>query len=48
MEELRARGHNVKVSKGGYGGYQMILWDEKQGVYKAASEMRKDGQAAGY
>ncbi len=48
VEELRSRGHKVKVGKGGYGGYQMILWDEKQGVYKAASEMRKDGQAAGY
>ncbi len=48
VQELRKRGHNVKVGKGGYGGYQMIMWDEKQGVYKAASEMRKDGQAAGY
>ncbi|PCI43381.1 MAG: gamma-glutamyltransferase [Alphaproteobacteria bacterium] len=48
VAELRARGHNVKVGKGGYGGYQMILWDEKLGVYKGASEMRKDGQAAGY
>ncbi|PCI32338.1 MAG: gamma-glutamyltransferase [Alphaproteobacteria bacterium] len=48
VEELRRRGHSVKVGKGGYGGYQMILWDESQGVYKAASEMRKDGQAAGY
>ncbi|MCF8474763.1 MAG: gamma-glutamyltransferase [Emcibacter sp.] len=48
VEELRSRGHNVIVGKGGYGGYQMIMWDEKQGVYKAASEMRKDGQAAGY
>ncbi|HEC01176.1 MAG TPA: gamma-glutamyltransferase [Sphingomonadales bacterium] len=48
VADLRKRGHKVKVGKGGYGGYQMILWDEKQGVYKAASEMRKDGQAAGY
>ncbi|MCF6215720.1 MAG: gamma-glutamyltransferase family protein [Emcibacter sp.] len=48
VEELRRRGHTVKVGKGGYGGYQMILWDEKLGVYKAASEMRKDGQASGY
>ena len=48
VDELRARGHTVKVGKGGYGGYQMILWAEKQGVYKAATEMRKDGQAAGY
>jgi len=48
VEALRARGHHVKVGKGGYGGYQMIFWDDAQGVYKAASEMRKDGQAAGY
>jgi len=48
VEELRRRGHRVKVGKGGYGGYQMILWDEKLGVYKGASEMRKDGQASGY
>ncbi len=46
--DLRSRGHRVKVDKGGYGGYQMIYWDRDQGVYKAASEMRKDGQAAGY
>ena len=48
VEELRRRGHTVRIGKGGYGGYQMILRDAAQGVYKAASEMRKDGQAAGY
>ncbi len=48
VEALRLRGHNVKVGKGGYGGYQMIMRDERQGVYKGASEMRKDGQASGY
>jgi len=48
VEELRRRGHRVRIGKGGYGGYQMILRDAAQGVYKAASEMRKDGQAAGY
>jgi len=46
--DLQKRGHRIRVGKGGYGGYQMILRDERQGVYKAASEMRKDGQAAGY
>jgi len=48
VEELRRRGHRVRIGKGGYGGYQMILRDAALGVYKAASEMRKDGQAAGY
>ncbi|WP_417318833.1 gamma-glutamyltransferase [Emcibacter sp.] len=48
VDALRARGHTVEVGKGGYGGYQAIMRDGKQGVYKGASEMRKDGQAAGY
>ena len=45
---LMKRGHHVKYSNGGFGGYQAILWDEKNGVYLGASESRKDGQAAGY
>jgi gamma-glutamyltranspeptidase/glutathione hydrolase len=48
IAELKKRGHKVKIGKGGFGGYQAIMWDAKQQVYKAASEMRKDGQAAGY
>jgi len=32
----------------GFGGYQAILRDDKNGVYVGASESRKDGQAAGY
>ncbi|TPD61935.1 gamma-glutamyltransferase [Emcibacter nanhaiensis] len=48
VEQLRKKGHTVVVGKGGYGGYQAIMLDEAQGVYKGASEMRKDGQAAGY
>jgi len=48
VKDLIARGHKARYHQGGYGGYQMIYWDEKQGVYKGASEMRKDGQAAGY
>ena len=46
--ELEARGHRLGTSKGGFGGYQAILWDAAQGVYYGASEVRKDGQAAGY
>jgi gamma-glutamyltranspeptidase/glutathione hydrolase len=31
-----------------FGGYQAIVRDPDSGVYTGASEMRKDGQAAGY
>jgi gamma-glutamyltranspeptidase/glutathione hydrolase len=47
-KELEARGHKLGPSDGGFGGYQAIMWDEDQGVYYGASEVRKDGQAAGY
>jgi gamma-glutamyltranspeptidase/glutathione hydrolase len=33
---------------GGYGGYQAILFDPVNRVYRGASESRKDGHAAGY
>ena len=45
---LEALGHTLGDGTGSYGGYQAILWDEEQGVYYGASEVRKDGQAAGY
>ena len=48
IRELVQKGHHVKYSVGGYGGYQAILRDDKNGVYFGASESRKDGQAAGY
>lgn len=48
IEELRRRGHHVIVGEGFFGGYQAIRWDPVQQVYHGASEMRKDGQAAGY
>ncbi|MEX0747941.1 MAG: gamma-glutamyltransferase, partial [Rhodothermales bacterium] len=47
-EQLRARGHRVTYSSEGFGGYQAILRDRKNGVYQGASEMRKDGNASGY
>jgi gamma-glutamyltranspeptidase/glutathione hydrolase len=49
-EALTALGHTLGTGTGtgSYGGYQAILWDEEQGVYYGASEVRKDGQAAGY
>ena len=48
VEELRRRGHTVKYAVGRYGGYQAIWRDPATGVYRGASEFRKDGQAAGY
>ena len=46
--KLEAKGHTLGESNGSFGGYQAILWDENEGVYFGASEVRKDGQAAGY
>ncbi len=47
-EALRARGHTVRYTTGPFGGYQAIWRNSETGVYWGASEMRKDGQAAGY
>jgi gamma-glutamyltranspeptidase/glutathione hydrolase len=47
-DALKAMGHTVGDSNGSFGGYQAILWDEEEGVYYGASDVRKDGQAAGY
>ncbi len=46
--DLLRYGHNLSFVSGGFGGYQAILYDRKQDVYRAASESRKDGMAAGY
>jgi len=48
VNELESRGHNVKRSVGGFGGYQGILIDHKNGVLHGATEPRKDGTAVGY
>ncbi len=45
---LMQRGHVVRIGNGGFGGYQAIARDPKNGTYLGASESRKDGQAAGY
>ncbi len=45
---LMNKGHKVQFDRGGYGGYQAIMFDAEKGVYFGASESRKDGQAAGY
>ncbi len=46
--ELAKRGHVLKDDAGGFGGYQAILWDAKNGIWHGASESRKDGCAMGY
>ena len=48
IRELRKKGHRISFGVGIYGGYQAIRFDSKNKVYFAASESRKDGQAAGY
>jgi gamma-glutamyltranspeptidase/glutathione hydrolase len=48
IRALMQRGHKIQFDFGGYGGYQAIMYDEKNKTYIGASESRKDGQAAGY
>lgn len=48
IRALAKKGHKIQFKIGGYGGYQAIMWDERNQVYYGASESRKDGQAAGY
>jgi gamma-glutamyltranspeptidase/glutathione hydrolase len=44
---LQSMGHHL-IDKDFFGGYQAIMVDSTRQVYRGASEMRKDGQAAGY
>lgn len=46
-EGLQKKGHHL-IEKDFFGGYQAIMIDTARKVYHGASEMRKDGQAAGY
>lgn len=46
--ELTRRGHVLRPARGEHGGYQAILVDAVNDVYRGASECRKDGQAAGF
>jgi gamma-glutamyltranspeptidase/glutathione hydrolase len=48
IRKLMEKGHKIGYARGPYGGYQAIMWDEKNKVYFGASESRKDGQAAGF
>ncbi|WP_420151042.1 gamma-glutamyltransferase [Spirosoma sp.] len=45
--ELEKRGHHLAPTDF-FGGYQAIQWDSINRIYWGATEMRKDGQAAGY
>ena len=47
-QALKRRGHRLADGAGGFGGYQAILYDAANDCYRAATESRKDGQAAGY
>ena len=33
IDRLSEMGHNVKVTKGGFGGYQAVMYDEINGVH---------------
>jgi len=46
--QLQKKGHVIRDSLGAFGGYQAISINNETGVYRGASESRKDGQAAGY
>jgi gamma-glutamyltranspeptidase/glutathione hydrolase len=46
-EELARRGHRILAADGSFGGYQAIMRNS-DGLYEAATEMRKDGSADGY
>lgn len=48
VRALMKMGHRVQWALGPYGGYQAVMLDPEHGVYRGASESRKDGQAAGY
>ncbi len=48
IQKLLAMGYKIQWDLGGYGGYQAIMWDDRNKVWYGASESRKDGQAAGY
>jgi len=48
IAELRARGHDIRRAKGGFGGYQGILIDHEHGTLHGGTESRNDGAAVGY
>ncbi|MDA2932936.1 gamma-glutamyltransferase [Acidobacteria bacterium AH-259-D05] len=45
---LVEKGHRLQSAVGAFGGYQAIMYDAQNNVYRGASESRKDGMAAGF
>ena len=48
LQRLQTLGHKVGKSPGSFGGYQGILIDHEHGTLQGATDVRKDGAAAGY
>lgn len=48
IRALMKKGHRIQYALGPYGGYQAIMRDPEYGTWRGATEVRKDGQAAGY
>ena len=48
IRALMKKGHRIQSALGPFGGYQAIMLDPEHGVYRGATEVRKDGQAAGF
>ncbi|MEN1728812.1 MAG: gamma-glutamyltransferase [Pseudomonadota bacterium] len=48
VRALMMKGHRIQQALGPYGGYQAIMLDPEFGTLRGATEVRKDGQAAGY
>lgn len=42
------KGQRAERALGPFGGYQAIMLDPEHGAWRGATEVRKDGQAAGY
>ena len=48
VRALMKKGHRIEWALGPYGGYQAIMLDPEHGTWRGATEVRKDGQAAGF
>ncbi|MCV6601151.1 MAG: gamma-glutamyltransferase, partial [Cohaesibacter sp.] len=48
FEGLAGKGHVMDWAKSPHGGGQIVEFDRAHGIYRAASDFRKDGQAVGY
>jgi gamma-glutamyltranspeptidase/glutathione hydrolase len=48
LKALQEKGHRIVHAPGGFGGYQAIRIDSKNGALHGATESRKDGAVVGY